>query len=128
MSLTPLPTQPTGTAWPTEEWPQGEPPPGLAGTTFSALLGEAFAAPSTERLGETHALLIVQQGRIVAERYGEGFGPEQTYPSWSKAKSITHALVGMAVGDGWIDVHAPADVAAWRAAGDPRAVITGPRT
>jgi CubicO group peptidase (beta-lactamase class C family) len=120
--LPPLPPQPQGVPWPSEAWPQGELPPGLARPRFDALVDQAFAAKSTERLGETHALVIVQGGRIVFERYGEGFGPTDTYPSWSKAKSITHALVGIAAGDGRLDVHAPADVPEW--AGDARAAIT----
>jgi CubicO group peptidase (beta-lactamase class C family) len=40
------------------------------------------------------------------------------------AKSFVHALVGIAVGDGHLDIHAPADVPAWREAGDPRGAIT----
>jgi len=40
------------------------------------------------------------------------------------AKSITQALVGLAVGEGLLDVHAPADAPVWRGAGDPRAAIT----
>lgn len=119
MTLPPLPAQPAGVAWPTVRWPLGDAPgaPGLA-----ALIDAAFAVKSTQTLGETHGLLIVQGGRIVLERYGEGCGPEQTYPAWSKAKSITHALVGIAVGDGKLDVHAPADVPEWR--DDARAAIT----
>jgi CubicO group peptidase (beta-lactamase class C family) len=124
MSLPPLPPQPAGVAWPTQDWPVGEPPAGLATTRFGALVDQAFAAPSTERLGETHALVIVQGGRLVFERYGDGFGPDKTYPSWSKAKSITHALVGLARGDGRIDPAAPADVPEWREPGDPRGAIT----
>ncbi|MDB5418445.1 MAG: beta-lactamase [Phenylobacterium sp.] len=123
-SLPKLPPQPPAVPWPTEAWPMGEAPPGLAGTRFAALLSEAFAAKSSPKLGETHALVIVQGGHIVHEQYGEGFGPEQTYPSWSKAKSITHALAGIAVGDGKLDVLAPADVPEWRGAGDPRGAIT----
>ena len=119
-----LPDQPAGVPWPTIAWPEGPAPAGLAGARFAALMDEAFAARSTPRLGETHALLIVQGGSIVHERYGEGFGPERTYPSWSKAKSITHALVGIAVGDGKIDVGAPADVPEWRQPGDERGAIT----
>ena len=124
MALPALPTQPAGVAWPTQAWPLGETPAKLAGTRFAELLEEAFAAAATPSLGETHALLVVQGGRIVFERYNEGFGPEMTYRSWSMAKSITHALVGMAVGDGRIDVSAPADVPEWRGAGDPRGAIT----
>lgn len=122
--LPPLPIQPAGVPWPTVDWPVGEAPAALKKTRFAELMQDAFAARSTPRLGETHALVIVQGGRIVHEQYGEGFGPEQTYPSWSKAKSITHALVGIATGDGRLDVMAPADAPEWRGAGDPRGAIT----
>jgi CubicO group peptidase (beta-lactamase class C family) len=124
VSLPPLPAQPAGVAWPTAEWPLGELPAKLASTPFMHLIDAAFSAPSTPELGESHALAIVQGGRLIFERYNEGFGPEKTYPSWSMAKSMTHALVGMAKGDGRLDVMAPADVPEWRGAGDPRAAIT----
>jgi CubicO group peptidase (beta-lactamase class C family) len=122
--LASLPPQPAGVPWPTEAWPEGAPPPGLVETRFQTLIDTAFAAKATPELGETHALLIVQGGRIVFERYGEGFGPEITYPSWSKAKSITHALTGILVGDGKLDVFAPAGAPEWQGAGDPRGAIT----
>ena len=89
---------------------------------FDALVAEAFAAKTSEMLGETHALLIVQGGRVTFERYGEGFDASSTHHSWSKAKSITQALVGMLVKDGKLDVAARADVPEW--AGDARAAIT----
>lgn len=119
--LPPLPHQPPGTPWPTSAWPTGDirfddrP-------AFEALVGEAFASRSTPTLGETHALLVVQRGRVVFERDGEGFTPDSTHHSWSKAKSITQALAGMLVHDGTLDVSAPADVPAW--AGDARSAIT----
>jgi CubicO group peptidase (beta-lactamase class C family) len=69
-------------------------------------------------------VLIVQGGRLVLERYGPGRGPDQTFPSWSMAKSITQALAGMAVLDGRLDIHAPAAVPEWREPGDPRGAIT----
>ena len=122
MTLPPLPTQPAGVPWPTDAWPEGELPAAMARARFDALVEEAFT--TTARLGETHALAIVQGGRLIFERYGEGFGPEKTYPSWSKAKSITHALVGLAVGDGKLDIQAPADAPEWQGAGDPRQQIT----
>ena len=120
MALPSLPEQPTGVAWPTQAWPEGELPARRGG--FDALVETAFT--STDALGESHALVVVQGGRLVFERYGEDYGPERTYPSWSKAKSITHALVGIAVGDGKLDIAAPADIPEGRAAGDPRGAIT----
>jgi len=123
-ALAPLPGQPDGVDWPTERWLKGELPSTLDRDPFEALVAVAFAAPQTATLGETHALLIVQGGRIVFERYAEGMDPRTTHSSWSMAKSITHALVGIAAGDGKLDAFAPADVPEWRRPGDPRGAIT----
>lgn len=117
----PLPSQPQDTPWPTHEWPTGA-LRNVDRAAFDALTAEAFAAKSTPTLGETHALLIVQGGRISFERYGEGFDAASTHHSWSKAKSITHALIGLLVKDGKLDVSVRANVPEW--AGDARRVIT----
>ena len=60
----------------------------------------------------------------MAERYWRDFTAKHTYPSWSEAKSITQALVGILVREGRIDIHAPADVPEWQGADDPRKAIT----
>jgi CubicO group peptidase (beta-lactamase class C family) len=123
MSLIGLPPQPAGVAWPTKAWPEGELAPATA-ARVREVADYAFTPEALPDLGQTHALVIIQNGRLVLERYADGFGPDQTYPSWSKAKSITQALVGIAVGDGRLDVMAPADVPEWSGAGDPRGPIT----
>jgi CubicO group peptidase (beta-lactamase class C family) len=71
---------------------------------------------------ETHALVAVHRGRLVLERYGPGHGPDELLISWSTAKSMTHSLVGLCVGDGLLDVAAPAPVPEW--ADDERSGIT----
>ena len=121
MTLAPLPAQPADVPWPTEAWPEGALPRSLQRERFDALLAQAFEGGS---VGETHALAIVQGGKLIFERYGEGHGPDATYPSWSKAKSITQSLVGMLVLDGKLDIHAPAKAPEWSAEGDPRGAIT----
>ena len=87
--------------------------------------GEPLIAPVATH-GETHALLVQHKGEMLFEAYGSGYatpcGPSSTHISWSMAKSMTHALVGMLVKDGRIDVTAPAPVAEWQ--GSPRAAIT----
>ena len=122
MNLPSLPPQPAGVPWPTDRWPEAEPKadPGR----LAAVVAEAFGPAASPDLGETHALVVVQGGRLVLERYAEGFGPQMTYKSWSMAKSITQALVGILVGDGKVDIQAPADVPEWAAAGDARRAIT----
>ncbi len=121
MSLPTLPPQPPGTPWPTEAWPCGD---GPGDPRFGPLLEMAFGAQSRPDLAETHALVVVHRGRLVAERYADGFGPDVSCPSWSVAKSVTHALVGLLVGDGEVDIHAPVAAPEWRERTDPRSAIT----
>lgn len=93
-------------------------------------VAELFAGDA--RHGMSLALVMMVDGRVVAERYGHQpdtiFGPgapvtaETTLISWSMAKSITHAAVGILVGDGRLDLEAPAAVPAW--AGTDKEAIT----
>ncbi|WP_395154978.1 serine hydrolase domain-containing protein [Ilumatobacter sp.] len=94
------------------------------------LVDELFDRPDAE--GHSLALVIQQGGSIVAERYGtqpaNDFQPAveldagSTLISWSMAKSITHAAVGILVADASIDVDAPAPVVEWK--GTPKEAIT----
>jgi CubicO group peptidase (beta-lactamase class C family) len=124
MTLRTLPPQDPSTPWPTAEWPRGDIPDSVDRARLTALIDRAFAAPVTEDFGETHALVIVQHGRLLLERYGQDFTAKDTFPSWSMAKSITQALVGLLVKDGRIDIHAPAYAPEWQGADDPRRAIT----
>ena len=103
--------QPDGVPWPTASWPVGEAPP-----EASAVVAELMAQPP--ELGLTLAVAVVHRGRLVAEAYGPETTADTTLISWSTAKSVTHALVGLLVGDGRLQLHEPAPVAAWE--GDER--------
>ena len=117
--LPPLPVQPPGVDWPTLSWSRGPFPPSVDAERLARLIDRGFTD-----FEETHAVVVVQGGRLVLDRYGPAHGPEATCLSWSMAKSITHALVGIAVRDGLLDVMAPAPVPEWRSPGDPRGAIT----
>lgn len=80
-----------------------------------------FADPA---LGETRALVVMADGRIAAERYAPGYGPDTRFVSWSMAKTITAAMIGLLVADGRLTLDQPAPIPRWRRAGDPRAAIT----
>ena len=89
-----------------------------------------FAADAPH--GLSLALVVMQAGTVVFERYGQQpdtvFGPggpvtaDTTLVSWSMAKSITHAAVGILVGEGRLQLDAPATVPEWQ--GTPKAAIT----
>jgi len=126
--LVPLPAQPDGVPWPApgfDGWPHGE-ADGAVVAVVDELLGDL------DRFGDTYAVVVVQGGRITLERYAGALpsfehdptpvAPTTPLLSWSMAKSITHALVGVLVGDGVLDLDAPAAVPEWD--GDERAAIT----
>ncbi|MCC6920828.1 MAG: serine hydrolase [Alphaproteobacteria bacterium] len=76
-------------------------------------------------MGETHAFLAIQGGRIVAERYAGGaHTAASTYPSWSMAKSITQLLIGFLAAEDAIDVDAPINAPEWQGEDDPRGALT----
>jgi CubicO group peptidase (beta-lactamase class C family) len=92
---------------------------------LDTLVDEAFdpAGP----LAPTYAVLVVQAGEVVAERYGtlpngEVVDADTPLRSWSMAKSVLHAAIGLLVAEGRIDLEAPAPIRAWQ--GDERRTIT----
>ena len=52
----------------------------------------------------TLAQLVMHKGEVVSENYGPEVTAQSTLISWSMAKSITHALVGIAQMDGLLHV------------------------
>ncbi len=46
------------------------------------------------------AIVVVHDGRIVAESYGQGFTAATPLLGWSMTKTVTAALVGLAIADG----------------------------
>jgi CubicO group peptidase (beta-lactamase class C family) len=122
--LVPLPPQPPGLPWPTRAWPEAELGAGVDRQAFEAALAELFAVREPSPIPDTRALLVVQGGDLVFERYAEGYGPHVRFPSWSMAKSVTQALVGILHGRGQLELEQPVGLAAWSGAGDPRAALT----
>lgn len=96
-------------------------------TGNAALLNEAVEGAFLGRYGEgsnTTAVLVLQNDQVVAEEYGEGFGPDTPQRTWSVAKSLAGTVIGAAVQRGEADVNARAAIADWSREGDPRGAIT----
>ena len=77
-----------------------------------------------EGLGETRALIVMQDGEIAAERYAKGYDADTRFVSWSMAKTVTAVLIGMLVADGRLTLDQSPPIPHWQRQGDPRADIT----
>jgi len=122
LALTPLPPQPEGVKWPTNEWSMAAPAKDVETGLLDALLDVVFSGEGP--VPGTRALLIVHRGVLVTERYAPGFDADRRFLSQSVAKTVLGALAGVAVREGKVALDAPAPVAAWRDDADPRRAIT----
>ncbi|MGI9323611.1 MAG: serine hydrolase domain-containing protein [Pseudomonadales bacterium] len=113
------PLLPNNVDWPTERW-QRRNDGRLENSQASAAIEYLFAGLDAGDV--TYALLIAQRGELLFERYDAGATAFYLQYSWSMAKSITHALVGMLVGDGKLHLEQKIDAPEWQA--DARAEIT----
>jgi CubicO group peptidase (beta-lactamase class C family) len=95
--------------------------PGVSRKKLARAVDALFSDPEAE---ETRAVLVLQGGRVIAERYGEGYHENTRFVSWSMAKSITGVMIGLLVSDGRLRLDETAPVPAWQRSGDPRGEIT----
>jgi CubicO group peptidase (beta-lactamase class C family) len=116
--------------WKNLLWPQGSEvadPNQLEGIDMASLekaMDAAFAEPGPDKLRKTKAVLVVHDGKLIAERYAPGFHKDMPLLGWSMSKSVTNALVGILVKEGKLDIMQPAPVSEWQDADDSRKNIT----
>lgn len=118
-------TCPTRTSWPTAEWPKQL----VTGKDAQVKALEDFAftleGADQERKGyRTNGLVIIKNGTIVYERYARGFDETKRHLSWSVAKSVSSALVGIGVRDGLISLSDSICVHLPEYSGTPQCAIT----
>jgi CubicO group peptidase (beta-lactamase class C family) len=102
----------------------GPSPVAPATPQLGAALDRAFAEPDAPPFRRTRAVVVVKDGRIVAERYADGYGIDTPILGFSATKSVISALIGILVRKGELTLDRPAPVAAWQKPGDPRSGIT----
>jgi len=88
------------------------------------MLDNAFDGTTYGDRTLTAGVIIIRNGRVVAERYRQGFGPTQGYRTWSTAKSISATLIGIAASEGLLEIEAPVPLDAWSGPADARSAIT----
>ena len=95
--------------------------PGVDRVKLARDIDAFFTEPA---LAETRALLVMYDGRIVAERYAPGYHENTRFIGWSMSKSITAVMIGLLISDGRLKLDEAAPIPQWQRPGDPRGEIT----
>lgn len=104
--------------------PRGQLEVAAASPRLEAALGAAFAEPEKPPYRFVKAIVILHDGKLVAERYAPGYGAETPVLGYSLSKSVINGLIGILVRQGKLSVVQRAPVAEWAYASDPRHAIT----
>lgn len=117
-----LQPHPVGQRWPTDVWPVAGPATDVDVRELNHLVSKGFGPDPDPALRLNLALTVAHRGELVAERYGKTADENTNLVSWSMAKSIVHAMIGMLVVDGHLNIEDPAPIAEW--ADDGRSQVT----
>jgi len=90
---------------------------------LKAALDHAFEEPEAPPLRRTKAVVVVRDGRIIAERYAGGVTIDTPLLSFSLTKSVVNALIGIMTQQGYLSPSIPAPIPEWRTTSDPRHAI-----
>ena len=90
---------------------------------LKAALDHAFEESATPPLRRTKAVVLVRNGKVIAERYAAGVGIDTQLVGFSMTKSVVNALLGILTLQGRISPSLPAPIPEWRGATDPRREI-----
>ena len=100
------PGDPARIAWPDGDLIQNtELPDNIDAAVLQAASDWAFNRPTSEQ--DTLSLLVVYKGEIIHERYAPGIDMSTRTRTWSTAKSIASALMGMLVDEGRLSLDEP---------------------
>jgi CubicO group peptidase (beta-lactamase class C family) len=88
-----------------------------------AALDHAFEEPAAPPFRRTKAVVVVHDGKVIAERYAAGIGVDTPLLGFSMTKSVVNALIGILTQQGLVTPSMPAPIPEWRGAHDPRREI-----
>jgi len=88
-----------------------------------AALDHAFEEPASPPFRRTRAIVVVRDGKVIAERYAPGIGTDTQLSGFSMTKSMINALIGVLTQQGLTSPSLPAPIPEWRRMDDPRREI-----
>jgi CubicO group peptidase (beta-lactamase class C family) len=94
-----------------------------ADPALKAALDHAFEEPADPPFRRTRAVVVVRDGRVIAERYAAGIRVDTQLIGFSMTKSVVSALIGIMTQQGLTSPSLPAPIPQWHGATDPRREI-----
>lgn len=106
LATPPLPGDPATIPWPDGDLVKDEPPPSnVDADALQAASDWAFDRPTPEQV--TLSLVVLQNGKIIHERYAPGVDLTTRTRTWSTAKSIAGTLIGILADQGKMHLDEP---------------------
>ena len=93
---------------PAQAWQFEAEPQSLESLVFEDQLGQERQLPEVLDTTATRGLVVLQGGRLVAERYSQGYDGTTPHILFSVSKSLTGAMAGILVDQGMLDPESPA--------------------
>jgi len=90
---------------------------------LKSALDHAFEEPAEPPFRRTRAVVVVRDGKVIAERYAPGIGVDTQLSGFSMTKSMVNALIGVLTQQGLTSPSLPAPIPEWRGSSDPRREI-----
>lgn len=97
-------------------------PPEIDSVKLQEFVEATFAEKNPNNLPRTRALIVLYDGKIIAEQYAPSFSADTPLIGWSMTKSVTNALVGILVKEGKLSLQDQNLVPQWES--DRRKEIT----
>ena len=92
-----------------------------ANPALKAALDHAFEEPAEPPFRRAKAVVVVHDGKVIAERYAAGVGVDTPLLGFSMTKSVVNALIGILTQQGLVTPSMPAPIPEWH--GDLRREI-----
>ncbi len=88
----------------------------LANSPFGgwAAINEAFTETDPKKIKRTRAIVVLQNGKIIAEKYAPNISKDTPLLGWSMTKSVTSTMIGILVKEGKLDIKKPAPIKEWQ--------------
>jgi CubicO group peptidase (beta-lactamase class C family) len=104
----------SGNTSPVSDLPSAPLPANLDSIKLYGAINAAFNEDIPAVIKRTRAVIVLLEGKIIAEKYAPGISETTPLIGWSMTKSVTNAMIGILVKDKIIDIFKPAPVNEWQ--------------